>query len=60
MMPVQVVTNDFGERDICAFQQTESYLGIEYLAFGKYRRYKDLPALVLHSRNVSSVFGFLP
>jgi hypothetical protein len=60
MMPVQVVTNDFGEGDICAFKQIESYLGIEHLAFGKYRRYKDFPALVLHCHNVSSGFGFLP
>jgi hypothetical protein len=61
MMPVQVVANGFGERDICVLQQIESCLGIEYLALGKHcRSYKAFPALTLRSGNMSSGFGFLP
>ena len=47
MMPVQVVANGFGERDICALQQIESCLGIEYLALGKHCCCKDLPVRML-------------
>jgi hypothetical protein len=59
-MPVQIVANGFGERDIRAFSRLKAtWASSSWRLENTPEVTKDVPALTLHSGNARRIFGFL-